>query len=63
MKLTGIDYSVLGVILALAVNITILLIEFAIGNISGRDTNLLITTLMFLYTCLIIIVILINNFK
>lgn len=63
MKITGIDYSVLGVILALAVNITILLIEFAIGNISGRDTNLLITTLMFLYTCLIIIVILINNFK
>lgn len=34
MKLTGIDYSVLGVILALAVNITILLIEFAIGNIN-----------------------------
>lgn len=63
MKLTGIDYSVLGVILALAVNITILLIEFAIGNISGRDANLLITTLMFLYTCLIIIVIFINNFK
>lgn len=63
MKLTGIDYSVLGVILALAVNITILLIEFAIGNISGRDANLLIATLMFLYTCLIIIVIFINNFK
>lgn len=63
MKLTGIDYSVLGVILALAVNITILLIEFAIGNINGRDANLLITTLMFLYTCLIIIVIFINNFK
>lgn len=63
MKLTGIDYSVLGVILALAVNITILLIEFAIGNISGRDANLLITTLMFLYTCLMIIVIFINNFK
>lgn len=63
MKLTGIDYSVLGVILALAVNITILLIEFAIGNISGRDANLLITTLMFLYTCLIIIVIFTNNLK
>ena len=63
MKITEIDYSVLGVILALAVNITILLIEFAIGNISGRDANLLITTLMFLYTCLIIIVIFINNFK
>lgn len=63
MKLTGIDYSVLGVILALAVNITIVLIKFAIGNISGRDANLLITTLMFLYTCLIIIVIFTNNFK
>ena len=63
MKLTGIDYSVLGVILALAVNITILLIEFAIGNINGRDANLLITTLMSLYTCLIIIVIYISNFK
>lgn len=63
MKLTGIDYSVLGVILALAVNITILLIEFAIGNINGRDANLLITTLMFYNTCLMIIVIFINNFK
>ena len=63
MKLTGIDYSVLGVTLALAVNITIILIEFAIGNISGRDANLLITTLMSLYTCLIIIVIYISNFK
>lgn len=63
MEVTKIDYYVLGVIIALFINITFLVIEVAAKNISGRVAKTLGGILTILYISLIIIIILIHNLK
>lgn len=63
MEVTKIDYYVLGVIIALFINITFLVIEVAVKNISGRVAKTLGGILTILYISLIIIIILIHNLK